>query len=192
MFNYDKYHTAPVSLTVVDNALLRHFVGQEYSIETTNHAIDLRFDEEEERQNYIQRQLKQAGIVFSAISLGLPLYLDICVIILITERVMGSKQRQFMSGIHVVTFWTTTFVYDLWFYVVHIIGLYAIFAAIQLECFTDGFNWMFSFVLFAMFGGASLPVVYIASVFFSGSEIGFAFLLAYSYMTGKHMNGSRW
>ena len=39
LYNYEAYHTAAISLNMVDNALLKHFVGTEYSIVTENAHI---------------------------------------------------------------------------------------------------------------------------------------------------------
>ena len=183
-FNYEAYHTAAISLNLIDNALLQHYIGPGYSIQTTNHMIAYEANKETAMQAHIKQQTKLTIALIRAVVFSFPMIIDSCAIYMIAERISSSKHLQIMSGVRVTTFWLSNFLFDFGFYLIPTAVVYVIFATQQISCYIDGSNLICSLTLFVMFGWATLPVVYLASLVFSWSGLGVTILLLYTFLTG--------
>ena len=105
LFNNEAYHTAAISLNLVDNALLRYFVGPGYSISTMNrhrvHKFEIEFAD--------VQQLSEHWAIIFCLSVTFPVIMTFYVMFLVEERVTGSKRdhlwhprRHFLGVYHVV------------------------------------------------------------------------------------------
>ena len=188
LFNYEAYHTAAISLNLVDNALLQHYVGPGYSIQTTNDLIEMDINKTAAAQLHTKMQLYTTRVAIQVVTILFPIIVDCFAIDMITERACGSKNLHIISGLHVATYWMSNVIVDFAFYLVQIAVVYTLFAVYQMESFTDGYNSIYSVTLFLMFGWATIPVAYLISVIFSSCGVGVSLLVAYSFVTGEHLN----
>ena len=190
LHNYDAYHTAPISLNLVDNALLRHYVGPGYSIQTTNHFIQFDYTEKVATTAYANYQAARSAIPSTSLGIVFPLIVDLFAIYLITERSSGSRFLQIIGGLHVVTFWAANVSFDIIVLLASIAPIYVVFYAYTLTCYTDWHHMIYSITLLLACGWANLPLAYLASVMFSKPSLGVSLLIIYTFITGMHPNNT--
>ena len=193
LYNYEAYHTAALSLSLVDNTLLRHFVGAEYSIETQSDPIQLVLSTAVAKRERIKRELRsriearEQNIKTYLICLtpAISLVANICAIFLINERGKGAKRLQLITGLHPIVFWFTTFVTDFILLLLPIALIYCALFIMDTKSLTDGTNLPYSIIIFTFFAFAILPEKYLASMFISNGDIGMNILILYTLSTGK-------
>lgn len=192
LYNYDAYHTSAISVSFVDNALLRYFVGAEYSIKTQNDPIVPIYSTVVAKRERIKNELRSknegrysnAKTYLIVLTPAITLVTNFFAIYLITEREMGSKRLQLITGVHPVTFWFTTFVSDFLVWLLPVALIYCSFFVTGTLSLTDGINLPYSLVLFLMFGFAILPEIYLASLWISNGGVGLSVLCLYTLTTG--------
>ena len=192
LYNYDAYHTSAISVSFVDNTLLRYFVGAEYSINTQNDPIAPIYSTVVAKRERIKNELRSknegrytnAKTYLIVLTPAITLVTNFFAIYLITEREMGSKRLQLITGVHPLTFWFTTFVSDFLVWLLPVTGIYCSFFVTGTPSLTDGINLPYSLVLFLMFGFAILPEIYLASLWISNGGVGLSVLCLYTLTTG--------
>ena len=190
LFNYDAYHTAPISLNLIDNALLRHYVGPGYSIQTTNHFIKFDSTEKVATTDYATNQIFRSAIPATSLGIAFPLIVDLFAIYLIAERSSGSKLLQIVGGMHVMTFWVANVAFDFVVLLFAIAPVYVVFHVYTLTGFTDWHHMMYSVTLLLASGWVNLPMAYLASLMCSTSGRGVSLLIIFTMFTGMHPNDS--
>ena len=182
-FNFQAYHTSAISLTLVDNALLKHYVGQDYSIETTNHPKEISEvnpDDDNDFAIFLKGMFVVVGIV-----IALPITVSSYAVFAVKERSSGVKDAQFISGLYVPVYWAAMFVCD---HVIHLactglilclMFVYDKKALISTEAFPA------TFLLFILYGWASQPMMYIASFKFTSSGNALTWMTLFNLITGK-------
>ena len=190
LYNYEAYHTAPISLNLVDNALLKHYVGRRYSIETTNNIISsplIRTTVHPEAR-YIFKQKHYSKGALAGLKVAVSISLVFFGVDMISERASGSKFLQVLSGLHIATFWLTSFIVDFVFYLIPVTtAMYITLAVYQLETFTTVFGIQYSLPLFMAYGWAILAIAYVASVTFTRTHLGITCLIIYTAVSGEHI-----
>ena len=195
LYNYEAYHTAPISLSLVDNTLLRYSVGAEYSIETQSDPIQLDLSTAVAKSERIKRELRSRGEVreqniktyLICLTPAISLVANICAIYLINERWKGAKRLQLITGLHPIVFWFTTFLTDFLFMLLPIALIYCALFIMDTKSLTDGTNLPYSILIFTFFAFAILPEKYLASLFISKGDIGMNILILYTVTTGKRV-----
>ena len=186
-FNYKAYHTAAISLNLVDNALLRHYTDDDYTIETTNHPVwapnarTYRIMQLLSDGDYLERSLAVAVVT------GLALLMSSFVVAPIEERVCGAKQRQFSAGLQPSVFWGAMFLSDVVVYAMPCSAIVATLVTLDVSAFTNGSHLWHVAMLFTLYGWAMLTFIYCASFYFSDSGSAFAWLTFYNVGTGKEV-----
>ena len=182
LYNYEAYHTAPISLSLVDNTLLRHFVGAEYSIETQNHPVKPIYSEKVKEDirvdNMIHHKRRALAIYLCMLSISTTMY----AIYLIHERTSGTKHLQMNTQLHPLTFWTATFACDFIVFIPSVIGIYFAFVVGDLPCYIEGPNLLYSFLFFLGYSIASLPFTYLVSLTLSKDGIGMSLYLLFNLL----------
>ena len=187
LYNYEAYHTAPISLNLVDNALLKHYVGRRYSIETTNKIMLSPLIRTTGHADDMFQQIIKSNRVIMGLVLTLPISLVLVGVDMISERASGSKFLQILSGLHIATFWLTSATVDFVFYLFPLTAaIYITLAAYQLETFTTVSGIQYSLPLFIAYGWAMLPIAYVASLTFSRTRLGVTCLIIYTTVSGEH------
>ena len=63
------------------------------------------------------------------------------VVFLIKERATAAKHLQFVSGVHAINYWFSTFVWDFINFMIPALVIVGIFAAFDISGFIDDGNW---------------------------------------------------
>ncbi|KAG1683906.1 ATP-binding cassette sub-family A member 3 [Nymphon striatum] len=104
-----QYHAAPISLSMVQSAMLKFYVASDYHFTVINYPLprtaDIKALQEASlgRDGYQVAQNIMFGVAFLSASF---------IVFLIKERTAQAKHLQVVSGVNLVTFWVTTFVWD--------------------------------------------------------------------------------
>jgi ATP-binding cassette subfamily A (ABC1) protein 3 len=95
------------------------------------------------------------------------------VIVYIKERVTKAKLLQFVSGVNVVMYWLTSFLWDFLIFIVIAVSMTATIGVFQEDGYKTWEQLGRIFFVLIMFGFAVLPFIYIAAFFFSAPASGF-------------------
>jgi ATP-binding cassette subfamily A (ABC1) protein 3 len=137
-FNNQPYHNAAMSLNMVMNAVLQFFTDGEYSTYVENHPLprsrDTRVQEE------LDSNITMGFIISWNVSFGMSFMIGTFVVFIIKERATKSKHVQFVSGVQIGNFWISTFVWDLFNYLIPCTLLLFVFLAFDVRAYTSGVN----------------------------------------------------
>ena len=98
LYNYEAYHTPAISLSLVDNALLKYSVGTEYSIETQNAYRRPVYSKRVADKVRVKQEIRHKNpVALTYLIPGLPLVTTLYAIYLINERATGSSHLQVTS-----------------------------------------------------------------------------------------------
>jgi ATP-binding cassette subfamily A (ABC1) protein 3 len=169
-FNNQPYHTSPISLGMMHNAVMKMISNGNCSITVVNKPLPYRT---ESRMMMLQAGNNLGFQLSFNVGFAMAFVASFFVIAYIKERVTKAKLLQFVSGINVLMYWITAFMWD---YL--IIILISLLMTITIGAFQeDGYSTFeqlgrIYFVLI-MFGFAVLPFIYIAAFFFHAPASGF-------------------
>eukprot|EP00118_Oscarella_pearsei_P002785 m.11554 g.11554 ORF g.11554 m.11554 type:complete len:2446 (+) comp23502_c1_seq1:90-7427(+) len=184
-YNNKGYHSSPISLNILNNALLRGNLNNskdilKYGITTSSHSFN------ETAGQLFQDQLRS----------GVDLLIAICVIfalafvppsfimILIRERASGAKHLQLVSGVHPVMYWVSNFVWDMLNYMVTVVCLAIIFFAFQEEVYIASGNFAAVLSLLILYGWSMIPLMYPATFIFRDGSTAYVVTMATSLLIG--------
>lgn len=182
-FNNQLYHTAPLSLNLAYNAIIKARIGG-CAGSITIENWPLAFGPEARVQ--LTYRYSGLGNQFATnITFAMGFIIAFHVIFYIQERVSKMKLLQFIAGINTIIFWIISFLFDI---VVHLITVLVCY--ITVSSYSDEY-WSMSealsplfFVLF-LFGVSALAVTYLASFAFSRASYGFFGLTTLFLITGR-------
>lgn len=169
-YNNQPYHASPISLSLLHNAVLTTVAGRNCTIAVANKPLPYRT---ESRMMMLQAGNNLGFQLSFNIGFAMAFVASFFIIFYIKERVTKAKLLQFVSGINVVMYWITAF---LWDYLIFV--LIAFLVTLTIGLFQeDGYSTFeqlgrIYFVLI-MFGFAVLPFIYIAAFFFNAPASGF-------------------
>nr|CAD7579821.1 unnamed protein product [Timema californicum] len=122
MFSTGLFHAAPVSLNVLNNAVLGYLMGSDYTITATNHPLPNSqvsphftlppLDKQNSGSLYL---LSESDVIFqwmTMVPLGLLFLVGLFMIFPLTERVTSVKQLQLMAGVSPPSYWLVCFLWD--------------------------------------------------------------------------------
>ena len=180
-FNAQGYHTAPMTLSAVDNMWLKYYTNESYSIRTTNHPFPRTME------NKINDQMTRGFEGFTIavnVVFGMAFLTSTFVLFLVKERTVKAKHCQFVSGVESWTFWAATFCWDLINYMLPCILLILAFAAFSVNAYTDDGRFLYILLLFLLYGWAVLPFMYLLSFLFTVPASGFVWLSMLNIFSG--------
>lgn len=169
-YNNQPYHSSPISLGILHNAILGTVSGRNVTINVSNKPLPYRT---ESRMMMLQAGNNLGFQLSFNIGFAMAFVASFFIIIYIKERVTKAKLLQFVSGINVLMYWCTAFLWDYFLFVI-----IALLMTITIGLFQeDGYSTFeqlgrIYFVLI-MFGFAVLPFIYIAAFFFNAPASGF-------------------
>uniref|UniRef100_T1IGZ9 ABC transporter domain-containing protein n=1 Tax=Strigamia maritima TaxID=126957 RepID=T1IGZ9_STRMM len=177
----EAFHSAPVSVGLIDTALFRYFMGSsDYSFKVTNHPLPTTLIS----QSY-QGQSTSIGfdVAFNLV-FGASLLASSFVIFVIKERQTKAKHLQFISGINTISFWLSSFVWDYINFLVPCFGILLLFRAFGQTEYID-MEMQGRFILvFLVYGWSVIPLMYLLSFLFNESATGFTNLSIFNAFTG--------
>lgn len=183
-YNNKPYHTPPISLSLVHNAILKTVCGPNCNITVVNHPLPYH----NISRSIMQKALSNLSFQLSFnISFAMAFVASFFAIAYIKERVTKAKLLQFISGINVLMYWSTAFLYDILTF-----SFIALLVTITIGVFQeDGYRTFpqlsIVYLIFVTFGAAILPCVYIASLLLNAAASGFTKLTVIFMLPGVAM-----
>uniref|UniRef100_A0A336L4T4 CSON004232 protein n=1 Tax=Culicoides sonorensis TaxID=179676 RepID=A0A336L4T4_CULSO len=179
-FNNQAFHTAPLSVNLIYNAILKVFC-QNCSISVSNHPMPLSSDSKREmlkNGNNVGFNLAfNSGFVFS---LAAAFY----IMFPIRELATKSKLLQVVSGINSVIYWGCSFIWDYLTFMVTALCYVITIAVFQEEGWSTLSELSRILILFAVFIYAVIPLCYLFAFKFTQPSAGFAKIAMIFILTG--------
>lgn len=168
-FNNQLYHTIPLAINMVYNAILSEFCYR-CNITVTNDPLPYRLH----TKMAMLKTPSNMGFHFASnVGFSMSFVAAYYVIYYIKERATKVKLMQFVSGLNIWVFWITSFIYDvLTFFITILITLLTVFAYQEEGWKTVG-DIGRMFILLVCFVYAVLPFVYLFSMIFNIASSGF-------------------
>ncbi|CAB3381980.1 Hypothetical predicted protein [Cloeon dipterum] len=181
-FSNQPLHAAPLALDLVYNAIMKRYLGDEYSIQTNNHPLPYRSSTRVQLQltGTLSKGFQYAFNVGFSMAFVSAFY----VLFYVRERVTKSKHLQFVSGVQGWMYWFTAFLWDLFVFISPVGLVCIVFVSFQEEGLrTPEELGRLILVLYA-FAWCVLPITYLTSFFFDVPSDGFSRLTILSTFLG--------
>ncbi|KAL1392905.1 hypothetical protein pipiens_012130 [Culex pipiens pipiens] len=179
-FNNKAYHTAPLSLNLIYNAILRTFCAN-CSLDVVNKPLPY-----SSRVRFLRLQAGSNMGFQLAFNTGFAMAFVGAMYIMfnIKERASGAKLLQFVSGVNAFTFWTVSFLWDYLVFIVAMALYILTLAAFQEEGWSTPTELSRVVIVMMCFGSAVIPFTYLCSYFFEVPSTGFIKMLIFNIFTG--------
>uniref|UniRef100_A0A8C6MR11 ATP-binding cassette, sub-family A member 3 n=1 Tax=Mus spicilegus TaxID=10103 RepID=A0A8C6MR11_MUSSI len=105
-------------------------------------------------------------------------------ILAVSERAVQAKHVQFVSGVHVATFWLSALLWDLISFLVPSLLLLVVFQAFNVHAFTRDGHMADLLLLLMLYGWAIIPLMYLMSFFFSAASTAYTRLTIFNILSG--------
>ncbi|XP_063224088.1 phospholipid-transporting ATPase ABCA3-like isoform X2 [Bacillus rossius redtenbacheri] len=181
-FSNQPFHAAPVALNLIHNSILRSTpAGSGRSISVVNHPLPYSADTEVRMQASGSTLGFQVAFnfVFSMSSVS-----AFFVLFYVKERVSRAKLLQFVSGVDVLTFWGTAFLWDLLRFSVIALAIVVTLACFQKDGFSEADQLGRILLLLMLFCCPMLPMMYLMSFLFSVPATGYSRVILFNIITG--------
>ncbi|XP_023584173.1 phospholipid-transporting ATPase ABCA3 [Trichechus manatus latirostris] len=181
LFNNQAYHSPATALAVVDNMLFKLLCGPRASITISNHpqprsALQAAKDQFHEGRKGFDIAL---NLLFAMAFLA-----STFSILAVSERATQAKHVQFVSGVHVATFWLSALLWDLISFLVPSLLLLVVFKAFDVHAFTRDGHEADALALLLVYGWAIIPLMYLMSFLFSGAATAYTRLTIFNVLSG--------
>ncbi|KAJ8317951.1 hypothetical protein KUTeg_003042 [Tegillarca granosa] len=182
-FNDQAYHSPAISFATLSNAILRYVTNSSrYDLTVVNHPLPR--TDMEKLNDEIYQSTTGFTVAFNVV-FGMAFLSSSFVIFLIKERDTKAKHIQFVSGVHAVNFWVSTFCWDMINFVIPCICLLVTFVAFGTPAYSSSFKHICQlFLLFILYGWSMLPLMYLLSFLFNVPSSGFVWLTMFNILTG--------
>jgi ATP-binding cassette subfamily A (ABC1) protein 3 len=171
-FNNEAIHSLPLTISLINQAILKSSLGQNYETKVTNSP----FYFEEKVTN--GEALQIIGDILSDATFAFFLFvvfsnwMSVFISFYIKERVSRTKLLQTISGVNKLIFWMVSYMFDAILMILIslvIIGTISIFQAQHYKTAEELFRL---FLLFSMYSLSSLPMTYLFSHLFTQASTG--------------------
>lgn len=180
-FNNQLHHTAPLSLNLLHNAILRVRLGSDHSIKVSNRPLPFR----PESRGFLAVDGNDMGSQLATnISFATAFTMALYVMFYIRERSSKAKLLQLISGVNVLTFWLVSFLFD---FAGHVLTSAILFLSVlffQEEGWASFKEVIPMFLVFIIFGICTFAIIFVTSCLFSQASYGFVCLSIIFVCTG--------
>ncbi|XP_053784251.1 phospholipid-transporting ATPase ABCA3 [Desmodus rotundus] len=181
LFNNQAYHSPATALAIVDNLLFKLLCGPGASITVSNYpqprsalqAAKDQFNEGRKGFDIALNLLFAMAFLASTFS-----------ILAVSERAVQAKHVQFVSGVHVATFWLSALLWDLISFLIPTLLLLVVFKAFDVHAFTRDGHVADTLLLLMLYGWAIIPLMYLMTFFFSGAATAYTRLTIFNILSG--------
>ncbi|ELK30082.1 ATP-binding cassette sub-family A member 3 [Myotis davidii] len=181
LFNNQAYHSPATALAIVDNLLFKLLCGPQASITVSNYpqprsalqAAKDQFNEGRKGFDIALNLLFAMAFLASTFS-----------ILAVSERAVQAKHVQFVSGVHVATFWLSALLWDLISFLIPTLLLLVVFKAFDVHAFTRDGHVADTLLLLMLYGWAIIPLMYLMNFFFSGAATAYTRLTIFNILSG--------
>uniref|UniRef100_A0A5F8GYL7 ABC transporter domain-containing protein n=1 Tax=Monodelphis domestica TaxID=13616 RepID=A0A5F8GYL7_MONDO len=105
----------------------------------------------------------------------------------VTERIIKAKHLQFVSGVGIINFWCSAFLWDLFIFFIPCLLLLMVFKICHMDAFVEDFHFINTLLIFLVYGWSVIPLMYLMSFFFSSSATAYAKLVVFNFFSGMIM-----
>ncbi|XP_050394470.1 ATP-binding cassette sub-family A member 2 [Patella vulgata] len=186
-FNHKGYHSMPVFLNSINNAILRANLPRSagnpsaYGITAVNHPWN-QTNNELSTLNYIMQGTDVLIAIFIIVAMSfVPASF---VVFLVYEKSTKAKHLQFVTGINPVVYWLGNYIWDICNYVIPAFMCILILIIFQIPAYVSEDNLPAVIALFLMYGWSMTPVMYPASFIFNEPSTAYIFLIVINLFTG--------
>ncbi|XP_037363662.1 phospholipid-transporting ATPase ABCA3 [Talpa occidentalis] len=181
LFNNQAYHSPATALALVDNLLFKLLCGPQASITVSNYpqprsllqAAKDQFNEGRKGFDIALNLLFAMAFLASTFS-----------ILAVSERAVQAKHLQFVSGVHVATYWLSALLWDLVSFLVPSLLLLVVFRAFDVHAFTQDGHMADALLLLLLYGWAIIPLMYLMSFLFAGPAAAYTRLTIFNILSG--------
>ncbi|KAJ9596524.1 hypothetical protein L9F63_012466, partial [Diploptera punctata] len=168
-FNNLPYHSAPLALGLIHNTILINHVNATMSV--INHPLPYSDDTKTGFEAWTGNILGfQVGF---SLGFSMAFVTAFFIIFYIKERVSKAKHLQAVSGVNILTFWTSAFVWDMFMFLVPALSIVITFVIFQEDGFRTSSELGRVFIVIVCFGWSILPATYLCSFLFKVPLTGF-------------------
>ncbi|XP_063224038.1 phospholipid-transporting ATPase ABCA3-like [Bacillus rossius redtenbacheri] len=181
-FSNQPFHAAPVALNLIHNSILRSTpAGSGRSISVVNHPVP--YSAVTEVRMQMSGNMLGFQVAYNLV-LGMASVSAFFVLFYVKERVSRAKLLQFVSGVDVLTFWGTAFLWDLLKFFVIALAIVVTLACFQKDGFSEVDQLGRILLMLMLFCCAMLPTVYLMSFLFSVPATGYTWISMFYWITG--------
>ncbi|XP_072043597.1 phospholipid-transporting ATPase ABCA3-like [Amphiura filiformis] len=181
-FNNQPYHSPPCSLNAIDNALLKYYFNESYSITTINHPLPR--DPNEQASDQLNRGVFTGFAVAFNMLFGMSFLASSFLLFLVKERANKAKHVQFVSGVYTSNFWFSTFLWDLINYTIPCILICILFVAFSVEAYAENGRIFEIFLLLFLHGWSVIPLMYLFAFLFDVPSTAFVRVTLFNIIFG--------
>lgn len=168
-FNGQHFHTMPLTLNLVNRALVKTMAGKDFDIDVTNKPFSWSPSDDDGGFNPQKASATMPLMLFFYVAMYWP---SVFIAFYIKERESRAKLLQMISGVNRFTFWLSSFLFDYLIFVVAF-ALYLCAVAMYQRPNFDTFGALSEyFVIFAFYAFGTLPSVYAFSYLFASHSTG--------------------
>jgi ATP-binding cassette, subfamily A (ABC1), member 3 len=165
------------------NAILKTLFGEKSQMDITNKPLPFK---PETRFHMLQAGNNLGFQLAFNLGFAMSFVAAFYIIVYIKERASKAKLLQYVSGVNVVVYWVTAFIWDYITFVVTALICLLTLLAFQESGWASFDELGRTFVVLLCFGWAVLPILYLASMMFSVPATGFTRMSIFFIFTGKN------
>ncbi|XP_044748783.1 phospholipid-transporting ATPase ABCA3 [Coccinella septempunctata] len=180
-FNNDAYHTAPVALGMILNSIYRKTLNSTANINFVNHPLPFKLTTQ---FNKISDGDSMGFNIAFNLGFSMTFVSSFFILFYIRERMTKSKHLQFVSGVKVFIYWTTSYVCDILTFTVIQIATVITLASFQEDGFKAPDDLARIFLLLFLFAYSVLPLMYAMSYFFEIPSTGYTRMSLFGVLAG--------
>ncbi|XP_066292809.1 phospholipid-transporting ATPase ABCA3-like isoform X1 [Branchiostoma lanceolatum] len=181
LFNNMPYHTPAQTLVTLDNAILKYLLGESFSVKTINHPMPRTVQDTATDQ--LSTGITAFAIAFNMV-FGMSSLAASFVLFIVRERATKAKHIQFVSGVHSLTFWFSTFAWDIMNFMVPCLLILILLWGFDVKAYVEDGRVAMILLLFFLYGWAMIPMMYLASFLFTVPSTGFVRLTMFNIIAG--------
>lgn len=187
-FNNELYHSAPLSLNLLYNAILAAKIGENSgSIKVSNWPIPFRADSYSSLATLGYEMGSQLAL---NMSFAMAFIMSFYSMFYIHERSSKAKLLQLLSGLKMSTFWATSFMFDLMLHTITCAVFYATLIIFKEEGWKENDEIIPAIIALFVFGVAALAVTIVFSLLFTNPAYGFVSISIFYVLTGQKLYSS--
>lgn len=185
-YNGEFFHSLPLSLNLINRAIVKANMGDDYDITVTNKPFY--YPDNHSKEQTAILEITKSVILIVLLTLVFTNWTNVFMSFYIKERVSRSKLLQIISGVNKTVFWLSSYLFD--FLIMILVSLLAVCTiAIFQKAGYSTFEELFRlFLIFVMFSFAALPMVYLFSHLFDQGSTGESMNTLFGVVTGKKIN----
>ncbi|XP_054992770.1 phospholipid-transporting ATPase ABCA3-like [Sorex araneus] len=175
LFNAEAIHSSAVSLALVENVILH-----------INSYTSLRVFNKPQPYIHEKADIATADGLHVAINIhfGMALLMSGFCLLSVSERSSKAKHIQFMSGVPVLVYWFSSFLWDAIIFILIICMLLGVFKYCRVNIYISDYRFLDTMLIFILYGWSSIPLMYLMGFLYQRPGTAYAMLSVFNYISG--------